>query len=52
MLSEHGKQELKKARATLRDSEALVIKTLKQLGLTYDEFKLLKNTFNQNVYLN
>lgn len=52
MLSIQGKKVLREAKATLKDSEALVIEKLKELGITYQEFRLLKSNSSQKVYLN
>jgi hypothetical protein len=53
MLSESNKKKVAEARTTLKRSEALVLQYLDELGITYQEFQLIKNsTINQRVYLN
>lgn len=52
MLSAEGKGVLKEARVTLEDSETLLLEKLKGLGITLQEFRLLKSNPDQKVTLN
>lgn len=52
MLSPSGNKKVAELKVFLKESEALVLQTLKDLGLTYEEFILLTNNPNKNSYLN
>lgn len=52
LLSVESKEVLKEAKVTLKDSEALVIEKLKELGITHQEFRLLKSNSDQKVSSN
>ena len=52
MLSERGMEVLQEAKDTLEDSEALLLEKLKELGITLQEFRLLKSNYNQEVSSN
>jgi hypothetical protein len=52
MLSILGKKKVAEFKASLEESEALILQTLKGLGLTYEEFILLTSSSSQSEYLN
>ncbi|MDN2661831.1 hypothetical protein OW492_00400 [Psychromonas sp. 14N.309.X.WAT.B.A12] len=52
MLSEKNKAKLEDVRATLKRSEARVLRELEVLGISYQQFQLLKNRPNHKVSLN
>lgn len=52
MLSVESKEVLEEAKTILKDSEDLLIDKLKELGITLEEFRLLKSNEHQKVTMN
>lgn len=49
MFTAEEKIKIRELKDTLRNSEELVLSTLKNLHITYSQFTLLKSNHNRNV---